>query len=278
MKKKSDCYDLHCHSTHSDGEKTPFELINLAKEQGLKGMSITDHDTVSCYDDDLFAYSAKRGIDLITGVELSSFYMHGKHFTPIHILGYGVDPNNSELLKFCESHKERRKKRFFAIVEKLNLGGYRILKDHINLDKIGNVGRPHIAHALVKLGHAKDVSDAFNRFLGEKAPFYIPSKLPTIQETIEVIKKSGGKAFLAHPVLIKSRKVLRKIIEEHNFDGMECFYGNFPQSKLKYLFDMAEKENLLISGGSDYHGSSRSYIYLGISFVEEQLVKEIVSI
>lgn len=274
---RSGSYDLHCHSTLSDGKKTPYELINLAKEGSLKGLSITDHDTLSCYCKDLFAYAEKREIELITGVEFSSFDKLGRKETPIHILGYDIDINNYEILEFCKMHQSRREKRFYKIIEKLEEAGYNIDKSLLKMEEKSSMGRPHIANALIKMGYAQNMNEAFKFFLSESAPYYVRSDLPTIAQTIAIIKKAKGKAVLAHPILIKSREILNKILKEHDFDGLECYYGNFHRSKIQYLLDIAKRKNLSITGGSDFHGIGRDYIYLGVSFISESLVKELLS-
>jgi predicted metal-dependent phosphoesterase TrpH len=268
-------YDLHCHSTCSDGSKTPYELIEMAKEIGLKGLSITDHDTVSAYTKEVFEFAKEKEIDLIAGVEFSTRYEKNGGFESIHILGYGIDYTNKKLLTFCNSHKTRRRERFYKIIENLKSAGFNIL---LPLSEVDSLGRPHIALALMNAGYVQTMEEAFKKFLGEKAPFYLPSSLPTIEQTISIIKISGGKAILAHPILIKGKKVLKKIVSFYNFDGIECYYGNFPKDRIQKLLDFCLEKNLLVTGGSDYHGENRTFVKLGSSFLTEQEVRKLLSI
>jgi predicted metal-dependent phosphoesterase TrpH len=267
-------YDLHCHSNCSDGTKTPFELIEMAKKIGLKGICITDHDTVSAYTVELFAFAKEKEIELIIGAEFSCNYQKNGGFEPIHILGYGLDCKNQKLLDFCNNHKTRRKQRCYKIVEKLKHAGYDVTDE---IKDVNSLGRPHIALALIKKGYVGDMESAFKKFLGEKAPFFIYSSLPTIEETISTIKIAGGKAILAHPILIKGKKILRKIISFYDFDGIECYYGNFPRDKIAPFLEICKEKNLLITGGSDYHGDNKSYLNLGSSFVKEEIVRKLLS-
>ena len=115
--------------------------------------------------------------------------------------------------------------------------------------------------------------DAFKRFLGERAPYFVNSQMPSIEETIAVIKKAGGKVILAHPILIKGQKILRKILDLYHFDGIECYYGNFRLSEIEHLLKMAEDRNILKTGGSDYHGEHRAFVSMGSSFTTEDQVR-----
>ncbi len=184
---RSGSYDLHCHSTCSDGTKTPFELIDLAKKQGLKGLAITDHDTVAAYTDEVFVYAKKQGIDLITGLECSSFYEKRDDTESVHILGLGIDPYHEKIIEFCLKHKERRKQRLIKIVQNLKKAGYEIDDTFLYEQKEGTIGRPHIAQQLIEKGYVSDMGEAFKKFLGDKAPFFVKTTLPSIEETIAAI-------------------------------------------------------------------------------------------
>lgn len=277
MNAKLGLYDLHCHSTFSDGTKTPFELLDLAKEANLKGISITDHDTTSAYTTEVFDYAKKIGIELIPGVEFSTMYESRDKRESVHILGYGMDIAHPKILQLQEEHLKRRKKRFEEMLDKLAKGGYGLSDVVFDLDKAGTIGRPHVALALIEKGYAEDMKDAFKKFLGDKAPFFVPSSMPSIEETISTIKVAGGKVIMAHPILIKGRALLRKLISTYSFDGMECFYGNFARDKIEYLLKMCEEKNLLITGGSDYHGEHRTFVTLGSSFADEGRVRRLLS-
>lgn len=272
---KLELYDLHCHSTCSDGSNSPIQLIDIAKEKNLQGIAITDHDTVAAYTDSLFEYASLSKVDLITGVEFSTKYDKQDGYESIHILGYNIDCKNKKLMDFCTQHKQRRIHRFNQIVEKLELSGYNIKEELKDVKRNPSIGRPHIAKVLIKKGYVDSMEMAFKKFIGDKAPFFIPSDLPSIEETIAVIKIAGGKAILAHPILIKGRKVLRRLLSIYQFDGMECFYGNFSRNKIQYLIDICNDRNILITGGSDYHGDHKKFVTLGSSFTTQEDLRKL---
>ena len=277
MNTKLGCYDLHCHSTCSDGSLSVKELLDLAKKEGLKGISITDHDTVAAYTPETLEYAKNIGIELIPGVEFSTFYQKREGSQSIHILGYGIDVDHPKVKTLQQSHEIRRKERFKEMLDKLKLGGFDLSGIQFDLDKEGTIGRPHIALALIEKGYAQDMKEAFKKFLGDKAPYFVPTTLPSIEETIATIKIAGGKAILAHPILVKGRKILRALLANYQFDGMECFYGNFTRDRIEFLLKMCMDKNLLITGGSDFHGEHRTFVSLGSSFATEESVRRLLS-
>ncbi len=259
--------DLHCHTTCSDGELSPQEILVLAKKEGLSGLSITDHDTVAAYAH-LFPEAEKLGITLIPGVEFSTEVDE----TSIHVLGYAFDEKNEDLHAFIAQHSARREKRLQAILKALGKQGIALRADEVikinQMEKVKNpvVGRPHIAGALLKKGYVKSYQEAFSLYIGEGKPCFIPGHGFTIEETIALIHKAGGLAIIAHPHLVPP-KILPKLCNLH-FDGIEAHYGNFSSSKNKRWVTMAKKKAWLVTGGSDFHGSvNKSNISLGCGFV-----------
>lgn len=261
--------DLHCHSTCSDGTCSPKELLLLAKEKGLSALSITDHDTIAAYTDSLIAESKKIGVKLLMGVEFSTRHKN----IPVHILGYGYQ-NTEDLLAFCDKHQERRWNRNRAILEKLRRLSIIIEESELGDPNDRTIGRPHIAEILVKKRYVTSIQEAFDRYIGEKKPCFDPGVNFTPEETIEVIHKAGGKAFIAHPHLIKKGKIERELLEME-FDGIECYYGLFHSGQEKRWLKIAEEQGLLISGGSDFHGEIKPHIPLGCSWVDEEKVQAI---
>lgn len=254
--------DLHCHSTCSDGTLTPEELVRHAKEIGLAGLSITDHDTIATYP---LALLVAKEIDLemISGVEFSAVHKN----TSIHILGYAFDLKSPAIHSLCERHRHRREERNQAILERL--AEHRMPISEEELESEGTVGRPHIAQAMVKKGYVKTLVEAFKRFLGEGKPCHVRISHVTVEETIDVIHQGKGFAVIAHPHLMHNQKTLRELLEM-NFDGIECFYGKFtPQDEQKWV-DIAEKKGWLMTGGSDFHGELKPHIPLGCSWVGQE--------
>ena len=275
---KLELYDLHCHSTCSDGVYTPYELIDKAIELGLSGIAITDHDNIDAYTKEFIGYAKDRSINLINGIEFSSIYEGvGGNKQPIHILGYNFDLNDRGILDLCILHKQRRRERFKKIITKLENGGVDISGIDAAYEDKDVIGRPHIAEFLVKKGFCKDIKEAFNKFIGDRAPYFVSSLVPSIEKTIDIIRQAKGKAIIAHPILIKGKRTLRRILDRYDFDGMECYYGNFQRDRIDYLLKICDEKELLVTGGSDYHGLKGSYVNLGSSFVTKERVKELLS-
>ncbi len=269
--------DLHCHSTMSDGTKTPEELLVLAKEVGLSGLSITDHDTIAAYTDAVMNQAKELDLFLGTGVELSC--LHNKKES-VHILGYAFDHTSGNLQAFCTKHQERRFIRNKEMITKLEKMGMPIGSDWL-LDANGNpkwgIGRPHIAEKLISKGYVKDIRDAFARYIGDGKSAYVPSGSFTVEESIDVIHRAGGKAFIAHPHLIQKNRTLNALLEM-DFNGIECHYGNFTADVALKWINICQEKNWLISGGSDYHGDIKPETRLGKRFVTRDIYQKIFGI
>lgn len=261
--------DLHCHSTCSDGTCTPEELLHLAKEKELSALSITDHDTLDAYTDELFKMSEDIGVKLYTGVEFSTRH---KKF-PVHLLGYDIK-KTPEILEFCQKHQTRRLDRNRMILEKLRRLSIIIEEEELGDPSARTVGRPHIAELLLKKHYISSIQEAFDRYIGEGKPCFVPGESFTPEETITIIHNAGGKAFIAHPHLVKKSEVLRDMYTM-DFDGIECYYGLFRNGQERKWLKVAEEKGWLVSGGSDFHGSIKPYIQLGISWVDEDRVSAI---
>ena len=269
--------DLHCHSIFSDGSNTPLELLYLAKEAGLQGLSITDHDTVQAYSSELFQEAEKLKIMMIPGIELSSEYFQHT----IHILGYGFDLNSPHLQVHLQKMQNLRNVRNHEILKKLSS-----LNIHISISEVEkisvldenskSVGRPHIAQALINVGAVQTLQEAFERYLGEGASCYVGGFHYTPEQTIEVIHKAGGKAILAHPHVIKNGSILGGLINMP-FDGLECYYGCLPSYYHFRYLKIARNKNWIITGGSDYHGIYKPYLNLGSCWVNQETVTQLIT-
>ncbi len=257
--------DLHCHSTASDGSLSPTELVHLAKKENLWGLSITDHDTIDAYKTALPA-AQDCGIHLGTGIEFSCDYKGSS----IHILGYDFLLTDAGLQDFCLRHQTRRQDRNRAILDKLFKHGFLIDEQELLLlSHHKTVGRPHIAQQLVKKGYVSSIQEAFNKYLGDGKPCYAPGTPFSIVETINVIHKAQGKAFIAHPHLLSKKIPLQELLKLP-FDGIECFYSRFSQDSAKSWVKIAQEKKWLISGGSDFHGLIKPEIALGSSFIGKE--------
>jgi predicted metal-dependent phosphoesterase TrpH len=262
--------DLHCHSTYSDGSATPEQLVQLAIQKGLKALAITDHDNIEAFAA-AQPYAAEAGLTLISGVEFSCEHKHKS----VHILGYGLECSNSELINFCLRHRMRRITRFRKILELLTQAGMPITEEELQTFIQGDIrmenrsiGRPHIAMCMVKKGYVSSIQEAFNLFLGDGKPFYVPQETFSPLETIDIIHKAQGVAVIAHPHLIKNSPLLLELLLMP-FDGIECFYGTFPKNACARWSKIAERKHWLMTGGSDYHGDAKPFQQLGSNGMSE---------
>lgn len=253
---------MHIHSIYSDGSLSPEDVLKLAAQKGLNGVSITDHDTIAAYPE-AEKWAEETGVRLVTGVEFSC-YFEGIN---VHVLGYNFSLEGTEIPKLCKRHTKRREERNRAIIEKLK-------EQHIHIEerelKGHQVGRPHIAEVLARKGYVRDIKEAFSWYLGEGKKGYVQGETFSVEETIGVIHADGGKAFLAHPHLLPKRKLWVKKLLQHPFDGIECYYARIPLDEEKRWIALAEAKGVLISGGSDYHGAYKPSNILGSSWIDEE--------
>ena len=262
--------DLHSHSTCSDGSMTPQELVEHAKERGLQGLSITDHDTVSAYEVAL-PIARAAGLQMISGVEFSS--VMGE--VSVHLLGYAFDLRNERLLEFCEKHQRRREDRNRGILNRLRQLGLSIKEEELQQFSSthlpggqGSIGRPHIAMAMMQHGFVSSVDEAFKKYLGNGKHAFVQGASFSAQETIDIIHGAGGFAVIAHPHLIKGKKVVRKLTELP-FDGVEVYYARIPRNQEEKWLQLAKEKEWMYTGGSDFHGMAKPHIPLGCSWVPE---------
>lgn len=259
--------DLHCHSTFSDGTDTPTRLIELAIENGLSGLSITDHDTITAYSEAFEAAKSKQ-FPLLNGVEFSASYRD----EPVHILGYAYHMQSEAIAGLCRRHEQRREQRNLRILDKLK--GLGIVIDPSELLHQGSWGRPHIAHALLTRGLVRSIQEAFEIYLAEGKIAYDPGEPISVEETLETIHQGKGKAVLAHPHLLKRSTTIRAMLKMP-FDGLECYYARFAPSQEKKWVDLARQRQWLITGGSDYHGSIKPHNAIGTSWVPRETFEQL---
>jgi len=274
--------DLHCHSRYSDGTSTPEALIELAIASRVSGLSITDHDTLEAYRE-AFSASAKHHFTLLPGIEFSSSYEN----TPVHILGYAFHLNPSgdpescpHIHALCVRHHTRRKQKIQKMLALLRQ--HNIILDEVEIYTLApggapaSIGRPHIAQAMVTKGYASSFQEAFDRYLCEGAPCYVQDVLPSIEETILTIHADGGLAVIAHPHLIKNRRVIRALARLP-FDGIEAHYGTFSARECHKWVALGKQHHWLITGGSDFHGHPKPYLSLGKSWTNQETFSRLIN-
>lgn len=255
--------DLHVHSTESDGTLTPEDLMAEAKKAGLAAFALTDHDTCQgvCK---AMPLAASAGIELIPGIELSTDY-HGKE---VHIVGLYIDIENEQLLKKTAEYRKCRSERNALMVEALQKEGLSITMEELvaeNPDCV--ITRANIARFLYEHGQIKSVREAFDRYIGDHCKCYVGRLKVASTDAVRLIKEAGGTAILAHPLLYGlSNTNLQKMIDElkpAGLDGLEAIYSTYTTGEEQQMKRLARENGLLISGGSDFHGSNKPDIALG---------------
>lgn len=242
--------DLHLHTTASDGQQSPAEVVLLAHEIGLDCIAITDHDTTDGVGPALEA-AAGSALEIIPGIELSAEDENGD----VHILGYGVDLNNADFQAQLRAFRQNRYDRGLLIVEKLASLGVQIAwEDVLGFADGGAVGRPHIARALVAAGHAADVKDAFDRYIANDKPGYVARKRLSPEDSIAMIHTAGGVAVLAHPILVHDYPAMTERLSRAGLDGIEKVYPRHDAHTEATIQALADRFGLIVTGGSDFHG------------------------
>jgi predicted metal-dependent phosphoesterase TrpH len=243
-------YDLHLHTTASDGKLPPRELVRAAKSSGLRAFAITDHDTVEGIPDAKEEASA-LGLELVPGVEVSANFGEAS----VHVLGIFIEYREPWLEKFFSEAGERRIDRVHEMVRKL--GGLGIVIDAEAVfarSSHGTVGRPHVAEVLVARGVVQTMSEAFERYLAQDRPAYVGYEKVTLRDAVELIRRAGGVASLAHPVLLGDDRLIPRMVED-DLQAIEVFHRDHTPEKAAEYDALASSLGLLQTGGSDFHRS-----------------------
>jgi predicted metal-dependent phosphoesterase TrpH len=240
--------DLHLHTTASDGLCDPAQLVDLAWRAGIRTMSVTDHDTVAGLEECESAATAS-GISFVPGIEITAVH-EGRD---VHVLGYFIDRHNAAMAEFLERQRTDRVRRVVEMADKLADLGKPIDRDALRVPRAGrSVGRPLVAKALVKAGHAADVRQAFEQLIGEGKPAFMSRRGPSPSEVIGIINRAGGIASLAHPGLLKRDELIAGMIDA-GMTALECFHSDHDAATTHHYLALADRHGALVSGGSDYH-------------------------
>jgi len=256
--------DLHTHTQASDGMQSPAENVRLAREKGLAAVAITDHDTVAGIAEALEA-GVHYGITVVPGVEIST-RAGGRD---IHVLGYFIDFQDSLFLSRLAELRDTRAHRNEAIIEKLQSLGIDISLDRViaglgrELMPDESIGRPHIADELVRLGHASDMRDAFDKYLAEGAAAFVSPPRIAPEEACQWIIEAGGAPVLAHPGLYGDDELVRAVLGRSNFKGIEVFHSDHGPAEGERYLGLAAEYGLIVTGGSDFHGARQGVIFHG---------------
>lgn len=260
---KEQYIDLHVHSTSSDGTFSPSELVILALKKGLKAFALTDHDTTAGIGE---AQEAARGTDLtvIPGIELSTSWKN----RDIHILGLNIEPENVYFQDNLRDFQLEREKRNHKIIQKMQDQGLSIsYEEMLKLFPDSVWTRAHFARFLVETHQVHTIPEAFNRFLGDHAPCFVPREKVTPFQAVKLIHRGGGKAVLAHPLIYHlspdQLDELTSLLVKSGLDGIEAIYSTNKGMDETNMRRLARKYNLFITGGSDFHGSNKPAIDMG---------------
>ena len=247
-------YDLHVHSTASDGLLTSEELLLRADEIGLDGLAISDHDTVKGIEEAyIFLAAHPLPLQFIPGIEMNTEVEENE----IHILGYFIDYHNSRLLHRLEEIKEARWERARKMVYRLKSMGLAISFEQVEKLAQGDlIGRPHVARALTEKGYVFSVKEAFDKYIGKGRPAYVPRYKFMPQEAIHLIKGAGGVPILAHPGLLRNKELIHEVIDL-GIAGLEVYYPEHTSQQVDGFLQLCQQFNLLVTGGSDFHGTGR---------------------
>ncbi|NEQ22502.1 MAG: PHP domain-containing protein [Microcoleus sp. SIO2G3] len=241
--------ELHCHTTYSDGTLTPSELVRAAVQAGVLALAITDHDTLSGWQEAITT-AQPHNLEIVPGVELSTVH----NDRSLHILGFY--PDAQKLTAPLSERLEGRKRRSQKIAANLEALGY-----PISLLELGEgmaPGRPHLAKALVEAGHVKSMREAFDRLLGDDKPAYVHYEKFSITEGITLLRNCGAVPVWAHPYLFRGGEVedVLKELLDAGLMGIEVYHPSHTPKETKHLEALCSQYGLLMTGGSDYHGPS----------------------
>ena len=255
--------DLHTHTRRSDGVLQPADLVRAAGACGVTTLALTDHDTLAGYREVVAAGAVPAGMTLVPGVEINALVTRdlGLWEGELHILGFGMDPDDAAFEAALAAQREQRRVRFERTVDRLRELGLGIDAEVATLapDADDALGRPTVARALIAAGHAASVEDAFSRLLGHGRPAYVPRQGMGPAEAIDAIRRAGGLPALAHFSEAPARiDVVRELIDA-GLGGLEVYYRAFDGATVEALMGVAASLRLIPTGGSDYHGDTGTY-------------------
>lgn len=267
--------DLHIHTTASDGTFSPKEIVEMAAKKNMKAIAITDHDNIDGLKE-ANHYANLSNLEFINGIEFSCSSGNNE----VHILGYFLNLEDELFLKRVKSLLKSRDERNRKIIEKLNKNGIIISIEDVKKESPGNLlGRVHFANALIKKGYCANISEAFERFLGKNGLAYEPRLNCPPETVIAYLKENGAFSSLAHPKFISTDDnfVLNLInnLKKCGLNGLEVNYSAFTNEEKQKYKSWAKKFDLIITGGSDFHGDNREHLVLGQEGLNYEQFKKI---
>lgn len=249
--------DLHMHTVFSDGSVMPEDLVQLALDNKLEAIAITDHDTTQSL---AYAQKAAEGkeLEIIPGIEINTVWKEKE----IHILGYYIDPEEPSLQEVIAAHRDSRVIQMQEMAQKLrsrarlNISYEDIIRQ---ASDTGTIGRPHVAKAIVEKGGATNISQAFSKYLNPKSDTYVRRKTVPPHEAVEAIYESGGIAVIAHPGDMEIVEELAEDLMNYGLRGLEAYHRSHSPALIEFHCSLAEKLGLIVTGGTDFHGTVDAY-------------------
>ncbi len=243
--------DLHIHSSVSDGQLSPADIVCKAAELGLTVIAIADHDAVDGIAPALIAAQAFPGLKVISCVEISTDVPNGE----AHVLGYFIDYTDHKLEATLSRFRHSREQRAQRMITKLETLGVHIEWQRVqDIAGSGSIGRPHIAQAMLEKGYIASLKEAFIRYIGHGTPAYVEREKMTPAEAVELVLRANGLPVLAHPLTTDDLEMMVIELKAAGLVGLEAYYNDYTADEINELLSLANKYNLIATGGSDYHG------------------------
>lgn len=253
--------DLHSHTDQSDGALSPAELLDAARDCGIRVLGITDHDTFAGFDLAL-PLAPRAGIELVCGIELST-KLHGHS---VHLLGYFFNGAPGAFRDWVADMQASRRDRNIRLAARLRELGMDITLEEAEARGRGMTGRPHFARIMLEKGYVSNFRQAFDLYLDESAKGYVYRREPQFAESVERIRNAGGIASLAHPVRVNGGLDIPSVLPElcdAGLNAIEAYHSDHSPDDVARYLDLARKYNLLVTGGSDFHGDVKPGVRLG---------------
>jgi len=263
--------DLHTHTYHSDGTRSPKEVVDVALEHGLDILAISDHDNLAAYFE-IRSYADECGVTLIPAMELSC-EVGG---VDVHILAYAFNALDERIDQRLRGFREMRQRRGYLMVERLRALGIKISAERVDeLAAGGAMGRPHVARALVEAGRVASVNEAFDKYLGAGKPGYVEKERFAIREAVALIHSAGGVTSIAHPTIYPDHSRLVPHLLDEGVDAVEVLHPQVDENHRERYANLARFRGKFVTGGSDDHGTVKTAQTLGTIRVPETLIQPI---
>ena len=270
--------DLHIHTYYSDGVFSPEKIVDTAVDVGLNAIAITDHDNVLAYDIAQNHIKEKGyNLELIRGIEVNTLYKNKE----VHILGYMMNPDDSDfqsMLKSQQAARIKQTKEILALLSKKE--GIKVKFEDVKklVAEGGSIGRPHIAKAITNAGGTSNVMEAYAKYIHDDSPVYVQRKTVSPQDAVEIIYDAGGIPVIAHPHDLDIAESLIKELMNYGLRGIEAYHRKHSPACVEYFSSMAEELGLIVTGGSDFHTPNimNGQIILGKNFVPEWVYEKLI--